>query len=135
MRVAAVQGCVGQLELLWRYIELRTQVVRNRIEVLQLEVTIAITERSGVPLLRRVESCTKVKVVQVRLHYALAIVVVDLTLIEKRMTDAKIEDARIALRLLVAFGLREIVGAMGIDKDVNHRMVYCGIIDVPGFAK
>ena len=70
---------------------------------------------------------------QVSIHHALAVVVVNLSVVEPCVPDSEIKDAGITV-LPAAFGLGQVIGTVCVDKHPNYRMVHGHVIHIPGLA-
>src|SRR5437870_13154394 len=102
LRGAARQCGALQREGIRRGIEFGFELVKHRIEVLEVNLAVAVTQPAGITFRRRIEGRLKFQIVQIRIESALLIVVVDLALSEHDLTYSEIENARLAL----AAGLR-----------------------------
>ena len=70
---------------------------------------------------------------QIGIDHTFFVVVVDLTVVEQRMTHSEIENAGIAL-LIAALGLRQIVSAVRIHKNADNGMIHGYVIQIPRLA-
>src|SRR5579872_1042129 len=93
VRVPAVESCILQMKDPRSYIELRAQIMRNGIEGLEAEVSVPVADAPRILRLRRIESRLKIQIVQVGIHHALLVVVIELAIIDKSVADAQIKDA------------------------------------------
>ena len=112
------------------------QVVLKRIHVLQLQMSVAISKRSGITAGQKRETGPERQLVQVSAQFALAIVVVNLAALKQKVPDAEIEYAGPALRArFLVLRWRQVGVAVAVRKNPDYRVFDADIIYIPSLAK
>src|SRR5271154_3600738 len=111
-----MEACGGRLELC-------IQIVRDGLDGPRLKMAIRVAKPPGVFLYQTVEGSAEVYVVQVCGENALAIVVVDLPLVEHRMANPQIKQVGIAAAGSAALDDGYVGHAVRVGKHLQHGSV------------
>ena len=126
---AALQHRAFERECVGCRFELCFEVVNHGIEILEMNLSVGVSQPSRITLRTRLEARLELQIVKVGVECAFLVVIVDLTLTEHHVTNTEIEDAGLALA--AALARRQIGLAVLCNEDVNDRMIDDDIFQVP----
>src|SRR5262249_10465976 len=121
------QAALESESVLCRF-EFRFETVNQRIQVLEMDLSICVLESAGVLFWSGVKRRLEFEVVKIRIQRTLLIVVIDLTLPDVDVTDTQIEHARALIRTL---RFREIGFAIVGDINAGDRMIQHDVFQIP----